>query len=80
MPILKGSIAPSQSVKNQIGSLIVQSPYFAVEQILLRKDLTKRYDYQKLCSEHFPSVAIPPEDYAPELLGTSADSMLVTMA
>ena len=80
MPILGGSIGESDNGKDQKGSLNVQSPYFTAEDILSSNDLRSQYDYQKLCSKHFPSDAIPLEEYAPKLFGTSADSMPVMMA
>ncbi len=80
MPILGGSITLSDNGKDQKGSLNVQSPYFTAENILSSKDLSNQYDYQKLCSRHFPSDAVPLEEYAPKLFGTSADSMPVMMA
>lgn len=80
MPILGGSISLSTNGKDQKGSLNVQSPYFTAEDILSSNDLSNQYDYQKLCSKHFPSDAVPLEEYAPKLFGTSADSMPVMMA
>ena len=80
MPILGGSISLSTNGKDQKGSLNVQSPYFTAEDILSSNDLGNQYDYQELCSKHFPSDAVPLEEYAPKLFGTSADSMPVMMA
>ena len=80
MPILGGSISPSEYGKDQKGSLSVQPPYFTAEDILSSNDLRNQYDYQELCLKHFPSDAVPSEEYAPKLFGTSADSMPVIMA
>ena len=80
MPILGGSITLSESGKDQKGSLNVQPPYFTAEDILSSNDLSNQYDYQKLCSNHFPSDGIPLEECAPKQFGTSADSMPVMMA
>ncbi|KAK0511890.1 hypothetical protein JMJ35_005740 [Cladonia borealis] len=80
MPILGGSITLSESEKDQKGSLNVQSPYFTAEDIVSSNDLSNQYDYQKLCSKHFPSDGVPLEECAPKLFGTSADSMPVMMA
>ena len=80
MPILGGSITMSENGKDQKVSLSVQSPYFTAEDILSSNDLSNQYDYQKLCSKHFPSDAVPLEAYAPKLFGTSADSTPVMMA
>lgn len=80
MPILGGSITLSENRKDQRGSLNVQPPYFTAEDILSSNDLSNQYDYQELRLKHFPSDAVPLEEYAPKLFGTSADSMPVIMA
>ena len=80
MPILGGSLALGEHGKDQKGSLNVQPPYFTAEDILSSNDLSDQYDYQELCSKHFPSDAVPLVEYAPKLFGISADSMPVLIA
>lgn len=80
IPIIAGSVGPSQEQGDQKGFLSVQSPYFEAEDILSSNDLRNQYDYEQLRAAHFPSDRIAFEAISPDQFGKAADSTPVMLA
>ncbi|APA13817.1 hypothetical protein sscle_11g085870 [Sclerotinia sclerotiorum 1980 UF-70] len=75
LPIIAGSVALSQEVNCQKGSLAVQAPYFEVNDILSVKDLSSKYDFESIQAREFPTDAVD-GDVLPDLLGNNTQVLL----